>query len=87
MIITAILNVFYLAVAAIASFFSGLADVSLTSTVGTAITAAAGYYASLNAYLPLGTAITIIAFDLVFETSFFIYKMIRWAYQKIPMIN
>jgi hypothetical protein len=87
MILTAILNLFYAAVATIASFFTGLADVSLATPVASAITAAAGYYASLNAYLPLDTAITIVAFDLVFETSYFIYKMIRWAYQKIPMIN
>jgi len=87
MIITALLNLVYAFVALIASFFTGLADVVLPSGITTAITAASGYYTSLNTYLPLNTAITIVAFDVVFETAYFIYKMIRWAYQKVPMIN
>ena len=87
MILTAILNLFFAFVSLIASFFSGLNDVVLPAGITTAITAASGYYASLNSYLPLDTAITIIAFDVVFETAYFVYKMIRWAYQKVPMIN
>lgn len=87
MIITAILNIFYAFVSLIAGLFSNLSNVSLPTGITTAIAAASGYYASLNAYLPLDTAIAIVAFDVVFETSYFVYKMIRWAYKKVPMIN
>ena len=87
MILTAILNLFYAFVSLIAGLFSSLSDVTLPAGVASAIATASGYYASLNAYLPLDTAITIVAFDVIFETEYFVYKMIRWAYQKVPMIN
>lgn len=87
MIISAILNLFYAFVSLIAGLFSNLADVTLPASIASAISTASGYYASLNAYLPLDTAITIVAFDVIFEGAYFVYKMIRWAYQKVPMIN
>ena len=87
MIFTAILDLLYNALYFICGYFLRLADVSMTSAVSTSIATASSYYAALNSYLPLDTAITIVLFDIAFETSFFVYKMIRWGYKKIPMID
>ena len=87
MITTALLNLVYFFVASIASFFSTLPDVSLGTSISSAITTASGSYAAMNGYFPMDTLIAIALFDLTFETGYFVYKMIRWAYQKVPGVN
>lgn len=69
------------------SFFTTQADVPLNNSITSAVTVASGYYHALDAFLPFGTIFAIIAFDLTFEGVYFIYKLVRWAYQKVPMIN
>ena len=87
MIITALLNIIYVFVLGITTLIAQFGDVSTNNAITTAIVEFKTYYTSLDAFLPLTTLVAIIAFDLAFEGVVFLYKMIRWAYQKVPMIN
>jgi len=87
MIVDALLAILFLFVRLVTSIFTIQADVPINNFLTTSIAAAAGYYSAMNAFFPFGTLFAIIAFDLTFEGIFFIYKLIRWGYQKVPGVN
>lgn len=87
MIVTALLNIVYVFVLGITTLIAQFGDVSTNNSITSAVVALKSYYTSLDAFLPLGTIVAIIAFDLTFEGIVFTYKLIRWAYQKVPMVN
>jgi len=87
MITNFIIQIFYYCALAISLTVSSFGDVTDTNAITTSIIALQSYYVSLNAYLPLDTILQIMAFDLAFEGFVFSYKLIRWAYNKIPSIN
>ena len=87
MIITAFLNIVYVFVLGITYVISQFGEVSTNNAITDAVVTLKTYYTSLDAFLPLSTLVSIIAFDLAFEGAVFLYKMIRWSYQKVPMIN
>lgn len=87
MITTILLNIFYLFALGITVIVSNFGDVSESSQIATGLSEMAKYYVSLNEYLPIDTLLAIIAFDLIFEASVFIYKLVRWGYQKVPGIT
>lgn len=87
MITTAILNIVYVFVLLIAGLFSQFGEVSTNNDITNAIITMKTYYTSLDAFLPITVLVSIIVFDLLFESFVFSYKMIRWAYTKVPFIN
>lgn len=87
MITDTLLNILLAFINAIISFFTTQADVPVNNFLTSSITAAAGYYSALNILFPFPVLFAIIAFELGFEGIFFIYKVIRWAYQKVPGVN
>ena len=87
MITTALLNLVYFFVLGIVSVISSLGEVSTNNAVTSSIITLKTYYTSLNSYIPIDTIVAIIAFDLAFEAVYLTYKLIRWAYQKVPTIN
>jgi len=87
MITDALLGILFSFVSFIASFFTTQADVPVANTLTAAITAAAGYYNAMNLIFPFSTMFAIIVFELTFEGIFFIYKLVRWAYSKVPGVN
>jgi len=87
MITDALLSILYAFVSFIAGFFTVQADVPITNTLTTAITTAAGYFNAMNFIFPFTTIFAIIVFELTFEGIFFIYKLIRWGYSKVPGVN
>jgi len=64
-------------------------NVSLPSAINTAISSAGGYIAIFYQIIPLTvTALFVYLTTIVaIEAAIFGYKLIRWAYQKIPGIN
>ncbi len=84
---TIILNILYFFALGITFIISGFGDVQANNAISSGITAMATYYNSLDEYLPITTLVAIIAFDLIFELSVFIYKLVRWGYQKVPGIT
>lgn len=87
MISTILLNILYLFALGITTIIATFGDVSANSAITTGLSTMATYYMSLNEYLPINTLVAIIAFDLVFELAVFIYKLVRWGYQKVPGIT
>jgi hypothetical protein len=87
MITDALLSILFAFVNLIASIFTIQADVPISNTLTSAITAAAGYYNAMNFIFPFSTMFAIIVFELSFEGIYFIYKLIRWGYNKVPGIN
>lgn len=87
MITTALLNVVYVFVISIVSLLRGLGEVSEENAITSAITAIQPYYVSLSSIFPVGTLLSIVGFVLVFEGLYLTYKLIKWAYQKVPSVN
>lgn len=87
MIITFLLNIFYVFALGIVALISTFGVVSPDSNITNGLTTMGTYYMSLNDYFPIGTILAIIVFDLTFELAFFVYKLVRWGYQKVPGIN
>jgi len=83
MITSAFLNLFWGIIALLLSFLS---DVSTSSSITTAISTTSGYLTSLNSFIPyiLGSVLSIIAFDLVFESSYLLFKVIYWVIRRFP---
>lgn len=87
MIVGFLLNIVYYFVYGVSLVVSQFGDAPDNSAITTSITTLKTYYMSLNAYFPLDTIIAIVGFSLVFEGIVFIYKLIRWGYQKVPGIS
>lgn len=87
MITTALLNIIYIFVLGITFVVSQFGEVSTNNALTTSIVTFKTYYTSLNDFLPLDVLVAIIAFDLAFEGFVFLYKMVRWGYQKVPGIT
>jgi len=66
---------------------SQFGDVPDNNAITTSITTFKSYYLSINDFVPLNTILAIVAFSLTFEGVYFLYKMIRWGYQKVPGIS
>jgi hypothetical protein len=83
MIIAGIVNF----ILGIVSFLvSGLPDISYSSSFGSAIVTANGYISTVYSFLPLITAslLAIVVFDVAFEFSYFLYKIIYWIIRRFP---
>lgn len=63
-----------------------LPTVSDTGTFSTAITTASGYISAVYAFIPsiITAILAIIAFDIVFETAYLLYKVIYWVIRRFP---
>lgn len=86
--ITAILiNAVYLIVYAITSPLRLFADVSLSSSITSAITTASGYISSFTPYFPVGTALTCLGIILTIEAAVIVYKILVWVITKIPGVS
>lgn len=87
MITDLILDIIYRFVYGISLIVASFGEVSENNNVTTAITTLKNYYMSLDAYVPLDTIVSIVAFSLAFEGVYFIYKLVRWGYRKVPGIT
>lgn len=87
MITNFLIAVIYNVISAVVFVFELLPDVSLPAEITTNISAVSPYYAGIETVFPVGTLIDILAVELVFIGSYFFYKLVRWAYTKIPGIN
>lgn len=87
MITDALLGILLGFVNFITSYFTTQADVPVSNFLTASISYSASLFASLNIIFPFDTMFQIIAFELTFEAVFLVYKLIRWAYQKVPGVN
>jgi len=63
-----------------------LPTVSDSGTYSAAISTASGYVSAVYTFVPsITTAIlAIVAFDIVFETAYLLYKVIYWVIRRFP---
>lgn len=87
MITASLLAILTFAIDGVILLFSAFGDIPSDSNIIQGIQTIGGYLAPLDNVLPLSTIFAILAFEVIFETSYFGYKLIRWGYQKIPFIN
>jgi len=87
MIADAFINTIYAFVYVISLAVSSFGTVSENNAITESITAIKSYYISLNDIYPIDVILAIVAFELAFEGTVFLYKMLRWAYQKVPGIT
>lgn len=82
-----LLDIVYVFVQGISLIVASFGTVSNNNAITTSIVTFKTYYNSVNAYLPIDTILAIVAFDLAFEGIYFIYKLVRWGYRKVPGVT
>lgn len=87
MIIDIILNIVFLFVDGIIYIFRQFGTVSENSDIVAGINEISSYLSPLNDILPIDTIVAILVFELIFEGLYLTYKLIRWGYTKVPLIN
>lgn len=83
MITQAFMNIFFVVVGGLVSL---LPEVSQNSAFGTSVTTASNYISSLYAFMPLiiSTVLAILSVDILFESSYLIYKLVNWVRKLLP---
>lgn len=87
MILNGILLLVHLFLAWLITYILPAGDVSASAAVVSAVSTAGGYLAALRDFIPSTTILLATGALFVFEFLYAVYKMIRWAYQKIPGVN
>lgn len=83
MITSAILNLIYRAVAFL---INKLPSITSNSGIGASVATASRYISGVYSFLPVITItlLAIIAFDIIFESSYLLYKVIYWVIRRFP---
>jgi hypothetical protein len=87
MITDIFLTILYLTIKGLLTPITLLPNVSLTSSIGSAITTANGYLAALNGFVPVDVFVIILGLVLGVEVSIWALKVISWILKKIPTIS
>lgn len=87
MIVAALINILYLVLFAVTSPLRLLSDVSVNSTIVSAITTANGYISAVPFPLFIVSLVGAVSFYVVFEAFYWGYKLLRWLYMKIPGVS
>ncbi len=86
MIVNAFLGVISNWIQGVASLLPA-ANTSLDASIATSVSVTNALYASISAYTPMQTLLVCFGSVLVFEGTYAAYKLIKWAYTKIPGIS
>jgi hypothetical protein len=87
MIIDILLNILFLFINTITNLFRVFGTVGLNNDFSNGIAAFSSYITPLAAVLPISTIFAIILFEVAFESLYFLYKLIKWGYSKVPGVN
>lgn len=87
MITTAILYLLYATIYLFTAPIRLLPNVSLDGNFATSVNTASTYISAFDTFIPVGTLLTIFGIFIVYELSYFSYKLIMWVIKKIPTIN
>jgi hypothetical protein len=83
MITSAFLNLFF---GRVSTILGWLPDVSLNSAFGSAISTGSSYISAIHSFIPLLTItlLAIVAFDVLFESGYLLFKVVYWVIRRIP---
>lgn len=87
MIGNALLWVIHLFLSFVANLLSAYPDVTPNASITGAVSTANSYFSALQDFIPNDAILGATGALLFFELAYAAYKVIRWAYQKIPGIN
>lgn len=87
MITDFLITILYNVVAVVVNIFAIFPDVSLPADIYNNLNSVSPYYNGISTIFPVGTLLDILAFELIVIGFYFGYKIVRWAYTKIPGIN
>ena len=85
MITDLLLYIFYWFIRAVILLFPAAGTIS--SDMDSAFTTITGLYAKINNIFPVDTLLICLGILITIEGYIFSYKLIKWAYNKIPGIN
>jgi len=83
MITTALLKIIFGTLNYLIGFLPNVSD---TGAFSSAITTASTYVSAVYAFIPTitTTLLAVVAFDIVFETAYLLYKVIYWVIRRFP---
>jgi hypothetical protein len=83
MITSAILNAIF---GAVQFLINKLPSITTNSGIGSSIATASTYISGVYSFIPLITItlLAIIAFDIIFESGYLLYKVIYWVIRRFP---
>jgi len=83
MITSAFLALFYKTVDVLTNLLPNVSD---TSAFGSAITTGSSYISAIHSFLPLitTTVLAIIVVDVLFESSYLLFKVVYWIIRRLP---
>jgi len=87
MIVNLALTVLYFVLLVVTSPIRALSDATLPSGLSTALSDASSGLYTVGQVIPISTLLTVLAAMLAIEGTIFAYKIVRWAYRKIPGIS
>jgi len=87
MITSVFFLILYGALAAVASPLFLFPDVSLSSNITDAISSASSAISVIDVVVPVSTIIAVFVAFVGVEAALFVYKGIRWSYQKLPGVK
>lgn len=87
MITSALIFILWAILAVITSPLLLLDNVQPITAIDNAIASMSSLLTALSIVVSVVTIVQIIVADIIFETSVFFYKGVKWIYQKLPFIN
>jgi len=88
MIATIILNILYAGLSFITTPIRALPDVVLPPELSSSLITSVGYVSGLNKIVPIDLLFYLcVSMLIVVESYIFIFKLVAWAYKKIPGVN
>jgi len=88
MIVGAILTMIYYVIWLFTSPFLLLNDVVINTDFSNSLNNAISYAQAINSFFPVSELIyTIVGVFLLYESGYFLLKLINWVLRKIPSIN
>jgi hypothetical protein len=88
MIFDLILAIVYAFIYALTAVFRLANDVTLPVSMTSTIATASGYISSLDDFLPVHElVVTLVGVFFLYESTYFIYKLLMWVVRKIPTIS
>jgi len=87
MIISALLLVLGAFLRVVLALVTNAPDVAPPEMFASAITTIAPLLSGLDSIFPFVTLWALVGIDVIFESSYFGYKGVRWVYRKIPGVS
>lgn len=87
MILNLLMNLLMGFMGGIINLLGQAGSVPANNALTEAVTTAAGYYVTFSPFLPMTLLLAANLLILQFDGAYLFYKLVRWAYRKIPGVS